>query len=126
MIKIRRVYEKDESVEEYRILIDRIWPRGVAKAKANLNHWAKEIAPTTELRKWFNHEPAKFPQFKLKYQEELEKNPSLEAFLQLVYKMTKEKDVIFLYAAKDEVYNHAIVLCEFTKDKLKEEFNYAD
>ncbi|MCF6514587.1 DUF488 family protein [Lactobacillus sp. S2-2] len=126
MIRIERIYEKDEDLNEYRILTDRIWPRGISKVKARLDDWTKDIAPTNELRKWFNHEPAKFPEFKLKYEEELRNNPNLDDFLQLVYNMSKVKDVVLLYGAKDERHNQAVILCEFTKNKLKEEFSDGD
>lgn len=126
MIRIERIYEKDEDLNEYRILTDRIWPRGISKVKARLDDWAKDIAPTNELRKWFNHEPVKFPEFKLKYQEELRNNPNLNDFLQLVYNISKVKDVVLLYGAKDEVHNQAVVLCEFIKNKVKEEFDDGD
>lgn len=113
MIKIKRVYEKASDEDGFRILIDRLWPRGVSKEKAGLDLWMKDIAPTNELRKWFAHEPAKWDDFKIKYLEELKENKKL-----LLYLKQLEKDnntLTLLYAAKDEEHNNAIVLMELLK-----------
>src|SRR5665647_232103 len=110
-IKIKRVYEKPEKEDGYRILVDRLWPRGLTKEKANVNLWLKGIAPTTELRKWFGHEPAKWNNFKKKYVAELKENK--EPVSVLKEKMKKGR-VTLLYGAKDEEHNEALVLLHYT------------
>ena len=111
-IEIQRIYENNQS-EGTRILVDRVWPRGISKEDANLDFWLKELAPTTELRKWFNHEPSKFEAFKEKYKQELESGDQQEALNKLkeIYKENKQT-LIILYGAKDEKHNQAIVLKE--------------
>ncbi len=106
-INIKRVYEKPGEHDGYRILIDRLWPRGLTKEKAAVDLWLKEIAPTTELRKWFNHEPEKWPDFQKKYLKEIKENK--EALAALKDKI-KEGKVTLVYGAKDEEHNDAQVL----------------
>ena len=109
-IKIKRVYEKPDKKDGFRILVDRLWPRGVSKEKAALDLWLKDIAPTTELRKWFNHDPEKWKDFIKKYRVELKENKEPV----LVLKDYVEKgSVTLLYAAKDEVHNEAQVIKDF-------------
>ena len=107
---IKRVYEKPGNEDGYRILVDRLWPRGLTKEKAAVDLWLKEIAPTTELRKWFNHDPEKWPDFQKKYLKEIKENK--EAVATLKEKM-KEGKVTIIYGAKDEEHNEARVLMEF-------------
>ncbi|WP_027825179.1 DUF488 domain-containing protein [Lactobacillus psittaci] len=114
-IKLVRIYSKDQP-DGYRILVDRIWPRGMSKEKAQLDLWAKTIAPSSELRKWYHHEVEKFPEFKAKYQAELTQNPDLAAFKQLIKTKLTKQDVLFLFGARDELHNQAQVLREFLKD----------
>lgn len=110
-IEIQRIYENNQS-EGTRILVDRVWPRGISKEDANLDFWLKELAPTTELRKWFNHDPKLYAAFKEKYAKELRDNESQkEAFEKLKSIISNtENDVILLFAAKDEQHNQAVVL----------------
>lgn len=110
-IEIQRIYENNQS-EGTRILVDRVWPRGISKEDANLDFWLKELAPTTELRKWFNHDPKLYAAFKEKYAKELLDNESQkEAFEKLKSIISNtENDVILLFAAKDEQHNQAVVL----------------
>lgn len=110
-IQIQRIYENEQN-EGTRILVDRVWPRGVSKEDANLDYWLKDIGPTTELRKWFNHDPKLYAAFKEKYAKELRENEAQkEAFEKLKSIVSKaEDDVILLFAAKDEQHNQAIVL----------------
>lgn len=115
---VRRIYDK-ELPAGYRILIDRVWPRGMSKVRANLDIWAKEIAPTTELRKWFGHDPEKFAEFKEKYLAELNSNDNTEKFLKEVETALKDQDVLILYSAKDQENNNAKVLIQFLEDKIK-------
>ena len=105
-IKIKRVYEKPEKGDGFRILVDRLWPRGLTKEKAALDLWLKEIAPSTELRKWFGHDHEKWNDFQKKYRKELKENK--EAFS--VLKEHLKGPVSLLYAAKDEEHNEALVL----------------
>ena len=108
-ITIKRIYEDADSSDGYRILIDRLWPRGVSKRDAKLDEWNKELAPSTELRKWFDHTPERFEEFKKRYREELK---SQEEELNRLYAMAKSKDITLLFAAKDEDMNNAVVLRE--------------
>nr|WP_276535753.1 DUF488 family protein [Mammaliicoccus lentus] len=110
---INRIYE-DYDKDNVRVLVDRVWPRGISKEKANLDHWIKEIAPTDSLRKWFGHDPKKFDSFKKKYKEELKSGEQKEALDQLkdIYK-ENNGNVVLLYGAKDEKHNQAVVLKEF-------------
>ncbi len=110
MIKIKRIYEKHSSDDSFRILIDRLWPRGVSKVNAKVDLWFKDIAPTDRLRKWFSHDPEKWESFKKKYIEELKKNRSS---LDKIKELEKEhKTITLVFSAKDEQHNNAIVLGE--------------
>ncbi len=113
MIRIKRIYENPMETDGFRILIDRLWPRGISKEKAKIGLWLKEIAPSDELRKWFSHDPEKWTDFKKKYKLELANN--LESLKIIKEIIKKEKTITFLYAAKDEEHNNAIVLKEFLK-----------
>ncbi len=111
MFKLKRVYEKAEKEDGFRILVDRLWPRGVSKEKAKLNLWLKEISPSEELRKWFNHEEKKWSEFQKRYKKELSEKKDLVKIIKDEEK--KNKTVTLLYAAKDEEHNDAVVLKEF-------------
>jgi len=108
-IKIKRVYEKPSKEDGLRILVDRLWPRGLTKQKAAINVWLKEIAPTTELRKWFAHDPKKWIEFKKKYLQELKENKEQ---ISIIKERLKQGPVTLVYAARDEEYNEAQVLEE--------------
>ena len=110
MIKIKRVYEKPEGEDGIRILVDRLWPRGLTKEKASIDLWLKDIAPSTQLRKWFNHDPEKWNEFKKRYLAELNENKKSVAMLK--EQLTKG-DVTLIFGAKDEKHNEALVLKEF-------------
>lgn len=110
MIHVKRIYEPSSPKDGYRILVDRLWPRGMKKEDATIDKWLKEIAPSTELRQWYNHDPAKEKQFIQKYRKELENSPALE---ELKTDVKKHKIVTFLYASRDEERNHASVLKDF-------------
>lgn len=111
---IKRIYDKEQNSSSYRVLVDRLWPRGISKERANLNEWAKVIAPSTELRKWFNHDPKKFKDFVKKYKLEIKNNKEAENIFK---NWEKQKEIILLYGAKDEVHNEAIVLKEILEKK---------
>lgn len=109
-INIKRIYDEPARSDGKRILVDRLWPRGVSKEKARLHLWLKEIAPSTGLRKWFDHDPKKWAVFKKKYQAELKANT--EAVSQLK-KIAKEGTVTLLYGARDEKHNEALVIMDY-------------
>lgn len=109
-IVLKRVYEEESEIGGYRILVDRVWPRGISKQRANLDKWLKELAPSTSLRKWFNHDPDKFNAFSQAYKEELEQNEQQRSMLQDLRELSKNRSVVLLYGSKDKQYNHAVVL----------------
>lgn len=111
-VKIKRVYERQDESDGIRILVDRLWPRGLTKEKAAVDIWMKEIAPTTELRKWFGHDPKKWREFKRRYLQELKGNH--EVFLALKDEIEKS-GVTLLYGSKDETHNEAQILLEELK-----------
>lgn len=115
-INIKRAYEPADASDGHRILVDRIWPRGVKKEEAEVSEWIKEAAPTTELRKWFNHDPEKWKDFEKKYLDELKTNAAADELLNLV---KKHKKVTLVYSARDEEHNQAVVLKEYLEKKLK-------
>lgn len=119
-IKVKRVYEDSSEDDGYRILIDRLWPRGISKEKINIQKWAKEITPSNELRKTFNHNPDTMEDFKERYYFELETNEHTVEFANLIKDKLQEGNVTLLYAAKNEEYNHAIVLKKWIEEKLNE------
>ncbi len=111
MIKLKRAYEEAEKSDGFRILVDRLWPRGMSKAKEHLHVWLKEIAPSNELRKKFGHDPRKWEQFKKEYTKELQENKELVNILKAFLK--KHKTITFVYGAKDELHNNAVALKEY-------------
>lgn len=111
-IRIKRVYEQPDPADGTRILVDRLWPRGMTKEKAGVDLWLKNIAPSTALRKWFGHEPAKWEEFKQRYRQELRENKEQVSLLK---EQLKKGTVTLLYGAKDEVHNEALVLKELFK-----------
>ena len=113
MIKIKRVYEKPSKEDGWRVLVDRLWPRGMTKEAARVDLWMREVAPSDALRKWFGHEPAKWTAFQKKYHAELAKKKDLLAELQELDK--KHGTVTLLFGAKDELHNQAVALAEVLK-----------
>ncbi|NVY96657.1 DUF488 family protein [Lactobacillus sp. DCY120] len=109
-LRIERVYHSLPDPASYRILVDRIWPRGIAKAKAQIDWWAKELAPSPELRRWFQHDPAKFPEFQERYRRELDENPAVAEAKESITAHLQTQDIVLLYGAKDEQHNQAVVL----------------
>ena len=114
--QIKRVYETAFVDDGYRILVDRLWPRGLKKEDAMLDEWNKEIAPSTELRKWFDHQPEKFEEFCKRYREELMAH---QDDLKRLKEIAGERMVSLLYAAKDSQYNNAAVLMDLLTGKTK-------
>lgn len=109
-LQIKRIYEDPSQADGYRVLVDRLWPRGVSKEDAQLDEWLKEIAPSTKLRKWFDHDPDKFDEFSDRYKGELSRK---EEVVDRLLNIAEEQRVTLLYAARDETHNHATVLKEF-------------
>jgi uncharacterized protein YeaO (DUF488 family) len=108
LIRIKRVYDLPTEEDGFRILIDQLWPRGMSKIRANLDLWTKDIAPSEQLRTWFNHEPCKWGEFQKKYKTELSVK---QAAIKQIEQLEKEKGVITLvYSARDTVYNNAVAL----------------
>ncbi|MGE0130556.1 MAG: DUF488 domain-containing protein [Blastocatellales bacterium] len=110
MIKLKRAYEKPAKDDGERILVERLWPRGVSKAQAKLDLWLKEIAPSTELREWFGHDPDKWAEFRRRYLKELKQKSDL---ISLLKRLAKKGTVTLIYAARDEEHNGALVLQQF-------------
>lgn len=104
---IKRIYEPYEIQDGYRVLVDKLWPRGISKEKARLDRWSRELAPSTELRKWFDHIDERFDQFARSYKKELEEH--LEELNELK-EIAAHKQVCLLYGAKNETHNQAVVL----------------
>ena len=118
-LRIKRIYEAIEEQDGYRVLTDRLWPRGIAKAKAAIDLWEKTVAPSTELREWFGHIPERFPEFTERYLQELEDNSDATKFVELCQKQLEKSNVTLLYGAKDEVHNQAVVLQNFINQHLR-------
>lgn len=114
---LKRVYDNPESTDGRRVLVDRLWPRGLTKEKAKVDLWLKEIAPSTLLRKWFNHDPKKWEEFQLRYIHELKKNKTNVSELQDLISKGK---VTLLYSAKDQKHNEAIVLLKYVQKLSKQ------
>lgn len=109
MINLKRVYEKPSEKDGVRILVDRLWPRGLTKQRAAVDFWMKDVAPSTELRKWFGHDPAKWKGFQQRYRKELLGRSAIE----LLKQKCRKRTTTLLYGAKDEQHNEAIVLKKF-------------
>lgn len=116
-IALKRAYEPASSDDGFRMLVDRLWPRGVSRENAHIDFWDKNMAPTTELRKWFNPDPLKFPEFVRRYQDELK--GQADALKELKEMVKGQKKISLIYGAKDPEINHARVLQGYLKQKLK-------
>lgn len=113
-ITIKRIYEYPSAKDGLRILVDRLWPRGISKERAHIDYWYKEITPSNDLRKWFAHKPERFNEFSKLYKEELEQQNEM---LDKVREFRAKQPVTLIYAAKDPKINHAIVLKEVLENK---------
>ena len=109
-IKIKRVYEQPDKKDGERILVDRLWPRGLTKEKAGVDLWLKEIAPSTELRKWFDHDPEKWQRFRGRYETEIRHKDDL---IKILRQKAREGTITLIYGARDERHNEALVLKQF-------------
>ncbi len=114
-VNIKRVYELPASKDGYRVLVDRLWPRGISKETAGINEWWKEYAPSIKLRKWFGHEPVKWKSFRQQYLAELRANR--EELVCAVNRANGDQ-ITLIYAAKDDLHNHALVLKEFIETQI--------
>lgn len=114
-LRMKRAYDPPAADDGYRVLIDRLWPRGLRKENAHIDLWLKEIAPSTELRKWFNHQPELFPEFRRRYTAEVQANG--EAFAKLC-ELAGQGTLTLVYSARDSDHNDAVVLFELLKEKL--------
>jgi uncharacterized protein YeaO (DUF488 family) len=115
LIRVKRVYEEPSDQDGFRILVDRLWPRGLRKSEARLDLWMKEIAPENRLRRWFSHDPEKWEEFRKYYLKELEQK---EEYVQELLDKARDTDLTLLYAAKDEIFNNATVLKEYIESRL--------
>lgn len=115
MIKVKRVYEKPSRTDGLRILVDRLWPRGLSKERAAVKLWLKDLAPSTELRKWFGHDAEKWKQFEVRYRKELRER---QEALKLLKQKSQEHTVTLLYGARDEEHNEARVLKKILEGRL--------
>ncbi len=117
IIKLKRVYEKPSQGDGYRILVDRLWPRAVKKTEASVNEWAKDIAPSTNLRKWYAHDPEKWTDFQKRYISELKKNDALSSFIESI---EDKKLITLVYATRDMEHTHALVLQNYLSDHFND------
>ena len=117
-VDIKRVYEQAADEDGVRILVDRLWPRGVSKERAALSGWLKDVAPSPDLRRWWHHDPDRFEDFARRYRTELDDNPALKDLLSIV----REHDrTTLVYAAKDPAVNHALILRDYIRQALEKE-----
>jgi uncharacterized protein YeaO (DUF488 family) len=117
MIKIKRIYDESSSDDGYRILVDRLWPRGLTKQKAKIDFWLKEIAPTDKLRKWYSHDPKKWEQFRREYFKELDGN---RESVSVIMRKKEEGNITLLFSSREEKLNNAAALKEYLEAKGKE------
>lgn len=116
--EILRVYDLTDEASGYRVLVDRLWPRGLRKESLRLDRWAKEAAPSSDLRKWFSHDEAKFDKFRDLYRSELNNSVDAYAFAQDMAEILKEREVLLLYAAKSPLCNHAVILRDWLLEQI--------
>lgn len=116
VIDIKRVYSEAHKSDGFRILVDRLWPRGLNRERANVDLWLKDIAPSEELRKWFSHDPAKWDEFKQRYCQELDHKKEL---VSIIIQKAREGKVTLLYGAKEEKFNNGTALKEYIEAKMR-------
>ena len=117
MVQVKRVYDKPSPADGYRILVDRLWPRGLKKSAAGLSAWLKDLAPSDELRAWFSHDPGRWPEFHRRYLLELE-DPAKAPLLKDLLDRARQGTVTLVFAARDEERNNAVVMKTFLDDRL--------
>ena len=116
MVKLKRAYEPVSSTDGKRLLVERLWPRGLSKKKLNLDDWIRDVAPTTALRKWLGHDPTKWKQFRSRYFRELDSRP--ESWRPIV-SLARNRTVTLIYSSHDEVHNNAVALREYLRLKVR-------
>lgn len=114
-IQVKRVYDKPDPKDGFRILVDRLWPRGLSKENARIDLWLKSVAPSSELRNWYRHDPDKWPEFRQRYFAELDGNT--EAVTELINR-ARNHDVVFLFGAREAQFNNAVALKEYLESRL--------
>ncbi len=112
---VKRVYDPPAKSDGLRILVDRLWPRGLSKQSAKIDHWLRDVAPSNRLRKWFSHDPAKWEEFRKRYTKELDSNPEAVADL---CKLLSKRKVTLLFAAKDAEHNNAVAIRDYLARRL--------
>lgn len=117
MIQIKRAYEAPSRTDGHRVLVERLWPRGLAKADAHIEEWLKDVAPSHELRRWFGHDPSRFSEFRERYRRELRTEPAHTAFMDLA-RRAATSTVTLIYSAHDELHNNAVVLAQELKRRI--------
>ncbi len=117
MLRVRRVYEPPEPQDGFRVLVDRLWPRGLSREAARVDLWARELAPSDRLRRWFGHDPLKWEEFRRRYREELSGGPAQELVQQLEER-ARRGTVTLLFGARDVQHNNAVVLAEVLQERL--------
>jgi uncharacterized protein YeaO (DUF488 family) len=118
MVQIKRAYEAPEKSDGTRVLVDRLWPRGKTKAALKIDHWLKDLAPSNELRTWYGHEEAKWPEFQKRYREELKEPAAKEALTELT-KLARQGPVTLVFSSKEEKLNNAVALAAVLKKRLR-------
>lgn len=117
-VKTKRIYEKEEGTEGFRVFIDKLWPRGIKKEALRDALWAKDLAPSTSLRKWYHEdEEARWNEFRERYTQELRENPAVVRFID---RIKREETITLLYASKNRLKNHALILQDYVRKVLKE------
>ncbi|SFM31729.1 DUF488 domain-containing protein [Salibacterium qingdaonense] len=116
-VKLKRIYEEADKQDGYRVLVDNVWPRGVSKAKAELDDWAKEVPPSKSLRKWFHHDEEKFDSFAGYYEEELQNDEDAQRKIKELADKAVSETVTLLFAARNETHNHAVLLKQWIEEK---------
>jgi uncharacterized protein YeaO (DUF488 family) len=112
-VRAKRAYDEPDGGDGYRVLIDHVWPRGISKERAKLDEWARDLAPSDELRRWFGHVPGRFAEFRSRYREEL---AAQEERVEELRRRAREGTLTIVYAARDTEYNNAVVLAELIRD----------
>lgn len=116
MLKLKRAYDEDSPTDGTRFLVERLWPRGVSKAALHVDRWLKEVGPSTELRKWFSHDPAKWPEFRARYFRELDAQP--DAWRPIV-SAARRGTVTLVYSSHDTEHNNAVALQEYVRARIR-------
>lgn len=117
MIRVKRAYEAAEREDGYRVLVERLWPRGLRKTDAHIEEWLKDVAPSDALRRWFGHEPSRFAAFRERYKQELRSEPARTALAELARRAARGT-VTLVYSARDEDHNNAVVLARLLEQRI--------